>query len=285
MTIEQRIAELMNESEELKQEIDASAEVVAEEVVEESAEEVKEELTVDVSEDVAALINGEELSEEFKTKAATIFEAAVVSRVKSEVAKMEEAYATKLEEQVAATVATEVEGLIEKVDGYLGYMAEQWMKDNEIALDRGIKSEILESFVSSLKGIFVEHNIDIPEESVDLVAEMETKVSELEDKLNESETRNIELTKTLAKKQRADLIEAKCSGLTDTEVEKFKGLAEELVFEGVESFEGKLQVIRENYFDKKAVTPSEATFLTEEVVETRQLSASMDAYTKFLSRS
>ena len=154
-------------------------------------EEVKEELKVDVSEDVAALINGEELTEEFKTKAATIFEAAVMSRVTAEVARLEEEFEAK----VATTVAEQIEGIVEQVDGYLGYIAEQWMAQNEIALERGVKNEILESFVSGMKDLFEEHYIDIPEEKYDLLGEMEETISELEEKLNEEVATNVELTK------------------------------------------------------------------------------------------
>lgn len=283
MSIEQRIAELMNESKSFDEIVES--EVIVPEVVAEVT--TPTETKIDVSEDVAALIEGEELSEEFKLKAATIFEAAVVSRVKAEKAKLDEEYSVSFDEQLEEAVATEVEGLIEKVDGYLSYMAEQWMKDNEIALDRGLKSEILEGFVSSLKGVFEEHYIDVPETATDLVAEMEDKVSELADKLNESELRNIELNKSIQESNRLGLIESKCAGLTDTEVDKFKDLAGELVFENVESFTTKLKVIRENYFDKKSVTPVGNTFLNESetlVVEEKVLSPIMAAYTRALSK-
>lgn len=143
---------------------------------------VKEDITVDVSEDVAALTNGEELSEEFKTKAATIFEAAVVTRVKAEVAKLEEQFELQLNEQVEEIK----EGLIEKVDGYLDYVVEQWMEQNELALESGIKAEIVENFITRLKDVFVESYIDIPEEKYDVVGEMEETIESLESKLNES---------------------------------------------------------------------------------------------------
>ncbi len=252
----------------------------------------KEDLALDMATDVAALVEGENLSEEFKAKAATIFEAAVLSRVSAEVAKLDEQYSASFDTQLEEAVATEVEGLIEQVDGYLGYIAEQWMKDNEIALESGLKAEILEGFVTGLKGLFEEHYIDVPEGATDIVTEMETIVSEKEqevqslaEKLNESEQRNIELTKTLANKVRADLIEAKCGGLADTDAEKFKGLASELIFENAENFDKKLTVIRENYFDKRVAEPVGASFLTEgaPVVDEKVLSANMNAYTRALS--
>ena len=246
-----------------------------------------EESTYDSTEDVAALVEGEELSEEFKVKAATIFEAAVISRVKAEVSKLDEQYAESFQAQLEEAVTTEVEGLIEKVDGYLSYMAETWMKDNEIALDRGLKSEILESFVSSLKGVFEEHYIDVPESATDMVAEMEAKVAELAEKLNESELRNADMNKSIQEATRLGLIESKCSGLTDTDVEKFKGLAEELAFDTAETFGSKLQIIRESYFDKKTPAATGATFLNESetmIVEEKVLSPAMAAYTRALSK-
>lgn len=292
MSIEQKIAELMAESEKFEATLPVAEVAEVAEVVEvaEVSEVVEEKF--DMSADVAALTEGENLSEEFKVKAAAIFEAAVLSRVKSEKEKLDEQYSAAFDEQLEEAVATEVEGLIEQVDGYLSYMAEQWMNDNEIALEIGLKTEILEGFVSGLKGLFEEHYIDVPEGATDIVTEMESIVSEKEqevqslaEKLNESEQRNIELTKTLAGKVRADLIEAKCSGLADTDAEKFKDLAAELIFEGVETFDKKLKVIRENYFDKKVVAPTTQTFLTEgeQVSDEKVLSSNMAAYTRALS--
>lgn len=281
MSIEQKIATLIAESKaaNLEEQIEDQAEeviaeetteeVVAEEttevVAEETAEEVvaeEKELTVDVSEDVAALVNGEELSEEFKTKAATIFEAAVVTRVKQEIARIEEEYATKLEEEVAKNV----EGLVEKVDGYLGYVVEQWIAQNELALEHGMKSEILEGFVSGLKGLFEEHYIDIPEEKFDVLGTMEGKIEDLEAKLNEQLAANVELSKVLGEMKRVEIVKTACEGLTDTEVEKFTGLAEELSYEDAETFQSKVQTIRENYFGTKAQADVESV-VTDEPVE------------------
>lgn len=299
MTIEQKIAELMKESEQFEQVVEKTADETiendGEEIVENTEEKVEDPIVedkYDATADVAALVEGENLSEEFKQKAATIFEAAVVSRVKAEVAKLDEKYSASFDTQLEEAVATEVEGLIEQVDGYLSYMAEQWMIDNEIALESGLKTEILEGFVSGLKGLFEEHYIEVPEGATDIVTEMESIVSEKEqelqslaEKLNESEKRNIELSKTLAEKVRADLIEAKCSGLADTDAEKFKGLAAELIFEDKDSFDKKLKVIRENYFDKKTIAPTEPTFITEgaQVTEEKVLSGNMAAYTRALN--
>jgi len=239
-----------------------------------------------VKEDMDALFNGEELTEEFKEKAATIYEAAVMVRVNEEVARIEAEFESKLAEQVEKNV----EGLVEKVDGYLGYIAEQWMAQNEIALERGIKSEILESFVAGMKGLFEEHYIDIPEEKYDVLGEMEEHVLELEQKLNEQIAANIELAKTLSEQKRLEILASATTGLTDTEVEKFNALAEELSYEDAESFEKKVQTIRENYFTKKAativesvVTDTPVEVLTEE--KKPQVDSTMTAYLSALDKS
>jgi len=294
MSIEQKIAELLEESkkqglseeavaEETTEEVVEDQEALAEENIEEdsseeSSEEVvveakddkaeddeedededdeeeeekmkKEEMSFDVKEDVAALTEGEELSEEFKQKAETIFEAAVVARVKAETARIEEEFETRLNEQVEKNV----EGLVEQVDGYLGYVAEQWIEQNELALERGMKSEILEGFVEGLKGLFEQHYIDVPEERFDVLGQMEEKVEELEDKLNEQVKKNIEAQKVISEHQRKEILDNAKEGLTDTEVEKLMGLAEELAFDDAETFTKKVQTIRESYFTNKAKT-------------------------------
>ena len=236
-----------------------------------------------VKEDVDALLNGEELSEEFKQKAETIFEAAVMNRVKAEVARLEEEFEAKLQESVAQNV----EGLVEQVDGYLGYVAEQWIAQNEIALERGMKSEILEGFVNGLKGLFEEHYIDVPEERFDVLGEMEAKMEELEAKLNEQVAANIELSKTLAEAKRGEIVKTVSEGLTDTETEKFMGLVEELSYEDAETFETKVKTIRENYFTTKAtaevksvVTDAPVEALTEE----KKLDPIMSAYLSALNK-
>jgi hypothetical protein len=291
MSIEQKIAELLEESkkqglseeavaEETTEEVVEDQEALAEENNEETSEEStevvaegemppalkmkKEELSFDVKEDVAALTEGEELSEEFKQKAETIFEAAVVARVKAETARIEEEFETRLNEQVEKNV----EGLVEQVDGYLGYVAEQWIEQNELALERGMKSEILEGFVEGLKGLFEQHYIDVPEERYDVLGQMEEKVEELEDKLNEQVKKNIEAQKVISEHQRKEILDNAKEGLTDTEVEKLMGLAEELAFDDAETFAKKVQTIRESYFTNKAKSDTIVeSVITDEPVE------------------
>jgi hypothetical protein len=222
----------------------------------------KEQIEVDVSEDVAALINGEELTEAFKTKAATIFEAAVVNRVKAEVAKLEEAFDLTLAEQVEEIK----EGLVEQVDGYLSYVAEQWMTHNELALEHGVKTEIMESFIAGMKGLFEQHNIDVPEEKYDMLAGLQEEAEDIKSKLDEQLAANIELTKQIAEMKRVAEIAEFSASMADTDAEKFKGLAEELAYDDAESFKTKLQTIKENYFGKK-VTPTVTSVVTDEPVQ------------------
>ena len=219
-----------------------------------------------VKEDMDALFTGEELTEEFKEKATTIFEAAVMVRVNEEVARIEEEYAARLEEETAK----QIEGLVEQVDGYLGYIAEQWIKQNELALENGIKSEIVESFITGMKGLFEEHYVDVPAEKYDVLGEMEEKIVALEQKLDEQVAANVELSKTVAESTKARIVSEAAEGLSAVEAEKFQALVEELSFESAESFSTKVKTLRESYFTKQptevksVVTDTPVESLTEE---------------------
>lgn len=208
--------------------------------------------SIDVSADVDALMFGETLSEEFREKAATIFESAVVVRVKEEVARLEEEFEEKLAEQVDSIT----EGLVDKIDGYLDYVVEQWIEQNEIALESGIKADIMESFITGMKGLFEEHYIDVPEEKYDVLGEMEAKIDALEEKLDEQVERNIDLKKSLSEATRKEIVKTISEGLTDIETEKFLALAEELTYDSEDSFQTKVQTIRENYFNGTKTTRS-----------------------------
>ena len=238
-----------------------------------------------MKEDMDALFTGEELTEEFKEKATTIYEAAVMARVKDEVARLEEEFAAKLEE----AAANQIEGLVEQVDGYLGYIAEQWIAQNELALERGIKSEILEGFVNGLKDLFEEHYIEVPEERFDVLGEMEDAIAELKSKLDEQVEANVELTKTLAEAKRQEIVKQISEGLTDTETEKFMGLVEELSYEDAATYETKVKTIRENYFSGKktevasVVTDAPVEVLTEEK-KVATIDPKMSAYLSALNK-
>ena len=237
-----------------------------------------------VKEDIDALMNGEELSEEFRQKATTIFEAAVMTRVNEELARIEEEFDSRLEEEIEKSK----EGLVEHVNGYLDYVVEQWMAQNELALERGMKSEIVEGFIGGLKGLFEEHYIDIPEEKFDVLGSLEEQVAALEEKLNEQVAVNIEMNKALGEMQRAEIVAEISEGLADTEVEKLKGLAEELSFEDVESFKNKVQTIRENYFTTKAQADIKSVVTdapVDQLTEDKKLDPVMAAYTSVLNRN
>lgn len=287
MSIEQKIAELLEESKKLQEteeqtEETISEETVSEEVSQETEEESSEELRIDVSEDVAALMNGETLSEEFKTKAATIFEAAVVSRVKAEVAALKEEFDAQLVEQVEQIK----EGLVEKVDGYLNYVVEQWMTDNALALENGMKTEILESFVSGMKGLFEQHYIDVPEEKYDVLGDLQEQLEHVKSMFNESVEQNIALKKMLDESQKTASIDEFTVDMADTDADKFRGLAEELVYEDTESFKTKLQTIKENYFGKKPTSTVVTSVVTDGPVELKEeasVSPAMSLYLKALN--
>lgn len=301
MSIEQKIAELLEESKKLQAEADDQKKVCEDDKEDDQSDkdvdadeksvdkdmdddqsdkkQIKE-MSVNVSEDVEALVKGENLSEEFKAKAATIFEAAVITRVKQEAAKLEEQFDARLAEQVEIVK----EGLVEKVDGYLNYVVESWIEDNEIALESGIKTEIVENFIVGMKGLFEQHYIDVPEERYDVLGEMEQTIKSLEEKLSESMVRSVELRKEINEMKRTSIVNDFTTDMVDTEAEKFKALVEELSFEDSNTFSTKLKTIRENYFGKK--TTNVSSFVSDEPItlnEETGLSPTMKAYLKQLN--
>ena len=198
-----------------------------------------------MKEDVNHMFSDDDaLSEEFRTKAATIFEARIMDRVAQIEEEVEVKYASMFEEAVEEIKSD----LTDKVNDYLEYVVEQWMADNEIAIESGLRSEITEDFIAGLRNLFAEHYIDVPEEKVDLVDELATKVEELEDKLNEEIEHGIELRKALVESTKQEIVRSVCEGLTDTQVEKIKSLAESVDFSTEEEYKEKLDTIRENYF-------------------------------------
>ena len=211
---------------------------------------------INVKEHVDALMNGEgDLSEEFKRKAATVFEAAVKSKVREEVERLEEDYRNDLEENMVKTQ----EGLTEKVDNYLNYVVEEWTKENELAIERGLKGEIAEDFISGLKQLFEDHYIDVPDEKYDVLEAQSQKISELEAKLNEEVEKNIGFKNNNAKLVREQVI-SQCTGdLTEVEIEKFKSLTEDVDFTDEDSFRSKLDTLKESYFPKNKPVVTEAT--------------------------
>lgn len=228
--------------EEIVSAIDENFELISEEELEE--ETVEYDYEVDMTEHVEALFAGEDLSEEFMEKAVTIFEAAVKAKMQSEIARLEEAYAATLEEEVE----TLKEELSSNVDDYLNYVVEQWVSDNEVAIEAGLRTELTEDFISGLRQLFAENYIDIPEDKISVVEEFGSKIEELEAKLNEEIERNVELTSILSESKKTEVLHAMTEGLTTTQAEKLKQLAEGVEFVDVDTFATKVQTLRENYF-------------------------------------
>jgi len=212
-----------------------------------------------LSEDVDAIFNGENLSEEFKTKATTIFEAAVTSRVQTIAEQLETIAVTQLDEAVEQVK----DELTNQVDDYLNYMVEEWVSENEIAIEKGLRSEIVEDFISGLRTLFVEHYIDVPEDKVDLVAELSEKVEELQDSLNTEIARGMEFKKQLGEAKKSEILDAVCEGLVQTQVEKVKTLAESVSFTTDQEYAEKLKTIRENYFPTKIKSNTNRDILNE----------------------
>ena len=227
-----------------------------EEEVEAETDEVVAEDTeteIDLSKDVEALVSADaDLSEEFKEKAATIFETAVKTRL----AEKEKEIQAKSEKEVEEKVSAVKEELVEKVDSYLNYVVEEWIKDNQLAIDRGIKSEISEDFISGLKTLFKEHYIDVPEEKYDVLEAMAAEKEELEKKLNEEIAKNVELSKSNFSFSKEKIFSEASEGLADTETEKLKELAENIEFKDEQDFSKKLDTIKESYFPKTKSAPS-----------------------------
>ena len=249
--------------------------------LEDAKAEIEEKIkSISVKEDVAILVDGEGLSEEFKVKAATIFEAAVKSKTREEITRIHETlsseFDTKLEESVDA--------LTEKVDTYLNYVVEEWTRENELAIERGLKGEIAEDFISGLKQLFEDHYIDVPDEKYDILEAQSDKISELEEKINSVMEQNISLSNVKSDLIREQVISEACEDLTDTEIEKFKSLTEDVDYADEESFKAKLNTLKESYFPKTIV---EQTFDDEDggTAQDIDTTEAMSAYMSAISRN
>ena len=249
----------------------------------EKAEEKEDKKEIDVKEHVDALVAGEDsLSEEFKTKAATVFEAAIKSKVKEIAEEMQADYDKKLTEETSKSK----DELVEKVDSYLAYVVEEWMKENELALERGIKGEIAEDFISGLKKLFEDHYIDVPDEKYNVLEDQSSKIEELEKKLNESIEKNVELTKENGNFKRQDIIDEASKDLAETQKEKFNKLAEEIDYKNEEDFKTKVATIKESYFGKKESTSEIDDVAAESNAEQPQdLTNAMAAYSAAISKT
>ena len=262
---------------------DASAKMEETESNEETISEEEVETKYDFSQDVDALVSGEELSEEFRVKAATIFEAAVTSRVNEETKTLQEAFEESLTEEVEK-IKTE---LAEKVDDYLSYAAENWMKENNLQIEHGIKTEMSESFFNGLKSLFLEHNFSVPEEKFNLLDGMVGEIDEMEKKLNETVESNVSLNKRIGEFVKMEIVNECATGLAETQKEKLASLAEGVEFENEEDFRKKIETIKESYFTRKAEIAESAKEPTEEasapLVESTE-SGTMSKYVDAIAR-
>jgi hypothetical protein len=245
----------------------------------EDEEEMKEEF--DIDEDVNALLEGEELSEEFQEKARTIFEAALRSKVSEIKEAIEEQYATALAEEVEEIKST----LAERVDAYLEYVADEWIAENALVIEQGLKTEMTESFLQGMKGLFEEHYVSIPEDKYDVLESMVEKLDDMETKLNEQIEKNVSLNKRLAESVADGIFEQVSDGLADTQKDKLASLAESVEFESEEEYREKLETLKESYFPSRVVSPSARTETLSEGLDAtpETYSDSMAAYLKTLS--
>ena len=244
-----------------------------------------EEVEIDLSDDVKALVSSDaDLSEEFKEKAATIFETAVKTRIKEQTKIIE----AQFEEKLASETETVKEAMVEKVDSYLNYVVEEWMKENELAVERGIRTEIAEDFITGLKGLFKEHYIDVPEEKYNVLDDLTGQVKDLESKLNEQIEKNVNLSKDVSESKRESLVISVSEDLADTEKEKFASMAENVEYDSAEKFQEKLETIKESYFPKTKIEEATSNDEVDSVAANLPVDAgtsdAMAAYTAAISK-
>ena len=272
------------------EEVVAEAETTEAEVVAEAEteDEVKEETiedrlsAMDFTDDVKALTEGEDdFSDEFKQQAATIFEAAVKAKIRTELEAMTEAFQT----QYDGAIEEAKDDMTDKVDGYLNYVVEEWMKQNEMAVQHKMKTEIAESFIKGLKTLFEDHNIAIPEDQFDMLDAAATKADETESKLNETMERNIELTKEVGELKRNEILLDVASDLADTEVEKFAELTENVEYAGEEDFREKIATLMNSYFPKTTANSDDTTAPMDEGTEDFDVTDTMAAYMSAITRA
>jgi len=245
-----------------------------------------EEVEIDLTDDVKALVSADaDLSEDFKDKAATIFETAVKTRIKEQSAILE----AQFEEKLASETETVKEAMVEKVDSYLNYVVEEWMKENELAVERGIRTEIAEDFITGLKGLFKEHYIDVPEEKYNVLDDLTGQVKDLESKLNEQIEKNVNLSKDVSESKRESLVVSVSEDLADTEKEKFASMAENVEYDSAEKFQEKLETIKESYFPKtkieEATSNDEVDSVAANLPVDTGTSDAMAAYTAAITKN
>ena len=279
---EKEVKEVADKEDEKKKEVS--------EVADKEKEAKKEMMTakdkvknMDMKEDVAALTEGEELTSEFKQKAATVFEAAVKAKLVEEIENLESEYETKVNEKVSEVK----EEIVDKVDAYLNYVVEEWMKENELAIEKGLRNEITEDFIGGLKSLFESHYINVPQEKYDVIESQAAEIEKLKEDINKSMEKNIELNQKIAESTREDIIKDVSSDLAATEADKLKGLAEGIEYKDAESFRKSVETLKNSYYPKAKASDTESNEVAEQNAGSPSvnLSESMAAYTAAISKS
>ena len=271
----------VKEDEEISDEVIEEEELTTDEVVAE--EETTEDIEVDIEEDVNALFGGEDLSEEFKEKAKLVFETALNSKV----AEVQEALEAKYQETLEERIAEEKASLSERVDNYLEYVADEWFTENTLAIEQGLKTDMTESFLQGMRGLFEEHYVTIPEDKYDVLESMVEKLDDMETKLNEQIEKNINLNSRLGESVANGILESVSEGLASTQKEKLASLSESVEFESEESYREKLETLRESYFSSRTASPAAKSETLSEGVDNsegvEQHAPAMNAYLRSLS--
>ena len=277
---EKDVKEVADKEDEKKKEVSEVADKEKEVKKETAKDKVKD---MDMKEDVAALTDNEDLSEEFKQKASTIFEAAVKAKLVEEIEKLEGEYETKVDEKVSEVK----EEIVDKVDAYLNYVVEEWMKENELAIEKGLRNEITEDFIGGLKSLFESHYINVPQEKYDVIESQAAEIEKLKEEVNQSMEKNIELNQKIAESTREEIINDVSSNLAATEVDKLKGLAESIEYKDADSFRKSVETLKNSYYPKAKASDTESNEVAEQNAGSPSvnLSESMAAYTAAISKS
>jgi len=235
---------------------------------------------MDMKEDVNALTDGEDLSEEFKAKAATIFESAVKAKLVEEIEKLESEYEAKVNEKVSEVK----EEIVDKVDAYLNYVVEEWMKENELAIEKGLRNEITEDFIGGLKSIFESHYINVPQEKYDVIENQAAEIEKLKEEVNKTIEKNVELNQKIAESTKSDIVKEVSADLAATEADKLNGLAESIEYKDADSFRKSVETLKNSYFPKAKASDNESNEVAENNAGL-DLSESMAAYTAAISKT
>ena len=273
---DKEVKEVADKEDEKKKEVSEIMDKEKEVKKETAKDKVKD---MDMKEDVAALTEGEDLSEEFKAKAATIFEASIKAKLVEEIENLESEYETKVNEKVEETKSE----IVEKVDAYLNYVVEEWMKENELAIEKGLRAEITEDFIGGLKSLFESHYINVPQEKYDVIEAQTAEIEKLKEEVNSTIEKNVELNQAIGQHVRTDIINDVTSDLAETETEKLKGLAEGIEYKDADSFRKSVETLKNSYYPKAKASDTESNEVAEN--NAGSMNESMAAYTAAISKS